>query len=313
MPTFRYSQSYVTRGAGKSVVATAAYYAAENLRQQGRGEAQANAAYQSGENLKASGRAFNFENKAGGVLHKEILAPEGAPEWAGDRQELWNRVDASEVKKNARLARKLVISLPSELSVEQNVALVRDFLKEQFVSQGIIADFAIHAPDHDGDSRHIHAHVLLTRRELRPEGFGKLFRSAEQGAALANDRKAWEGKVNDALERAGVHDRVSADSLYARGIVREPEPVLGDKAIEEERRQKHSKRGTLDERTQKRMREVADIRERNARRAEYDRKGEAHPRNLMEHYWRGRDRWMEQQQAYRPGPRPWQQPFCGRA
>jgi MobA/MobL family len=162
VPNFRYAQSYVTRGGGKNVVATAAYQAAEKLEHHNN-EALANAAYQAGEKHD---RQFNFTNKAGGVLHKEILVPENAPAWAHDREQLWNRVDRAEKKINARLARKLVISMPNELTLEQNVEMLRGFLKYRFVSQGMVADFAVPAPDHDGDVRHVHAHVLLTRREL---------------------------------------------------------------------------------------------------------------------------------------------------
>lgn len=287
MPNYRYAQSYVTRGSG-NVVAAAAYQAAENLHS----EALAHAAYQAGEQ---HGRHFNFTRKAHGVLHKGILAPEGAPEWVHDRQELWNRADAAERRGNARLARKLVISLPGELTPEQNKELLTSFLKDRFVSQGMVADFAIHAPDHDADERHVHAHVLLTRRELSAGGFGKLFREAEQGRALYLDRKALEQQTNRALEQAGVQDRVSADSLYARGIVREPEPVLGDKAVEEQRRGQHSRRGTLDDGTRTRLDRVAAVRMRNQLRAEHDQRGEPHPLWLMQYYWQGRDRWMQRQ------------------
>lgn len=290
MPNFRYAQSYVTRGSGKNVVATAAYQAAEKLEH--KNEALANSAYQAGEK---HGRQFNFANKAGGVLHKEIMAPENAPEWVYGREELWNRVDKAEKKSNARLARKLVISLPNELTLQQNVTMLRGFLQDRFVSQGMVADFAVHAPDHDGDVRHVHAHVLLTRRELTPEGFGKLFREAEQGRALALDRKALEKAINHALDRVGIKERVSAESVYARGIVREPEPVLGDKATEEHRRGKHSRAGTLDERTQRRMDWVAQVRMRNRLRISHDLRGEPHPLWLMRYYWEGRDRWIEKQ------------------
>ncbi|MGE3916741.1 MAG: MobA/MobL family protein [Hyphomicrobiaceae bacterium] len=288
MASFRYSQSYVTRGSGKNVVANAAYNAGENLYS----EALGHAAYQAGER---HGRQFNFENKAAGVLHKEIMTPEHAPDWAHDREQLWNRADGAERKSNARLARKLVMNLPSELNLEQNVELVRGFLEDRFVNQGMVADFAIHAPDHDGDQRHIHCHVLLTRRTLNEHGFGKLFRDAEQGRALYQDRQAWEKNVNLALMRAGKTDRVSADSIHAQGIVREPEPVLGDKAVEEQRRRKHSRQGTLDENTKERMQRVGEVRMRNKLRAELDAKGEAHPRWLMEYYWKSRNDWIERQ------------------
>lgn len=298
MPNFRYSQSYVQRSARKNVVATAAYNAGEKLYDEGWFNAMlANAAYQAGEKLGQNGRTFNFENKARGVLHKEIVAPDGAPSWVYDRQELWNRADQAEKRHDSRLARKLTISLPHELSPEQNIELMRGFIKERFVSQGLVVDFAIHAPDFDANQRHVHCHLLLSRRELMPAGFGKLFRGLEQGKALQADRKAFEQHTNRALERAGIEARVSSDSLYARGIVREPEPVLGDKGTEEMRRKKHSRRGTLDEKTKERIARFAQVRMRNSLRREFDEKGEPHPDWLMRYYWQGRAKWMERQQV----------------
>lgn len=298
MPNFRYSQSYVQRSARKNIVATAAYNAGEKLYDEGWFNAVlANAAYQAGEKLGHEGRTFNFENKAGGVLHKEIMAPADAPAWVHDRQELWNRADQAEMRHDSRLARKLTISLPHELSPEQSIELMRGFIKERFISHGLVVDFALHRPDHDGDRRHLHCHLLLTRRELMPAGFGKLFRGLEQGKTLQADRKAFEQHTNRALERAGVEARVSSDSLYARGIVREPEPVLGDKGTEEMRRKKHSRRGTLDEQTKTRMDRLAQVRMRNALRREFDEKGQPHPDWLMRYYWQGRAKWMERQQA----------------
>ena len=121
------------------------------------------ASYRAGERLKDERRGKWYDYRMHpGILHKEILAPGNAPEWMLDRGQLWNAVEKAEKRKDSQVARSIDIGLMSELSLGQNVELIRGFIQDQFVKQGMIADLAIHAPGPDSDDRNIHAHILLT-------------------------------------------------------------------------------------------------------------------------------------------------------
>ena len=123
------------------------------------------------------------------IEHTEIMVPKDAPEWARDRNSLWNEAERAEKRKDAQLAREIEISLPHELTHEQRVWLVKDFAREAFVRKGYAVDIAIHAPDKESDARNHHAHLMVTRRTL---GAGRLFAdeglAVEQGAAGAMAR-----------------------------------------------------------------------------------------------------------------------------
>ena len=108
----------------------------------------------------------------GGVDHVETLAPANAPAWVQDRAALWNAVEAAETRKNSQVAREIRVALPVELDHGQRVELVREFCQREFVARGMVADIALHAPGREGDDRNHHAHILLTTREIGPEGFG---------------------------------------------------------------------------------------------------------------------------------------------
>ncbi|MFH4013403.1 MobA/MobL family protein, partial [Acinetobacter baumannii] len=98
----------------------------------------------------------------------------------------------------------------------QRVELVRDFAQEQFVDRGMIADIALHAPGRDGDDRNHHAHILLTTREIGPEGFTTKNRDWNKVEVLEGWREAWARDSNIALERAGIEDRVDHRTLEAQ-------------------------------------------------------------------------------------------------
>ena len=107
------------------------------------------------------------------VAHSEILAPEGTPDYLLNRQTLWKKVEESENRKDSQLAWSLVIGMPHELNHQERVELLRGFVQENYVSQGMIADIALHKPDLEksADVRHHHAHVLLTLRKVGKDGF----------------------------------------------------------------------------------------------------------------------------------------------
>ena len=133
-----------------------------------RQSAVAGAAYQSGEKLfsEYDNKTKNYQYKAGEVLAKGILLPLNAPPEYADRQTLWNAVEIAEGQWNAQLARGIIMALPNEIPKDEYEALVRDYCREQFMSRGMIADFAIH----DKGDGNPHAHILLTMRAMDENG-----------------------------------------------------------------------------------------------------------------------------------------------
>ena len=204
MAIYHLSAKIVSRGKGQSVVAAAAYRASESLQDE------------------RYGMTHDYTRKEG-VEHSEILLPEGAPEWMADRQRLWNQVEATEKRKDAQLARELEIGLPLELTHDENVELMRDFVRTHFVAKGMVADFSVH----EDDPNNPHAHVLLTMREVTAEGFGKKVRSWNAKADLLKWREAWAETANEHLARAGHAIRIDHRTLEAQGIELEPGKKIG--------------------------------------------------------------------------------------
>ena len=147
MAIYHCSIKIVSRGKGKSAVAAAAYRSGETLTN------------------NYDGVTHDFTRK-GGIVHTEILLPPHAPPDFADRSALWNSVEKIEKAKNSQLAREIEIALPVELDREKQIQLVREYVKENFVSVGMCADFAIH----DKQDGNPHAHIMLTMRPLEQSG-----------------------------------------------------------------------------------------------------------------------------------------------
>jgi len=224
MADYRFSAQVIKRSEGKSSVASAAYRAAERLMDERTGE------------------AHDYGRK-GGVIHCEVMAPTGTPDWMHNRAQLWNAVEAVERRKDAQLAREVQLSLPHELDQAQRKALLLDFVQEQFVNQGMIADVAMHSPSGGGDDRNHHAHVMLTMREITGDGFGKKNRDWNSPDQLANWREQWAHHQNRELARHGHDVRVDHRSYEAQGVDREPTQHLGPVANDMEKNGKASRIG----------------------------------------------------------------------
>ena len=136
----------ISRGKSKSAVASAAYISCEKLTNEW------------------DGITHDYHNKKG-LLHSQIYLPENVPIELKDRATLWNSVELNEKAINAQLARNFIIALPKELSVEENKKLITDFIKENFVSKGMIVDLAIHNENDEGNNN-IHAHIMTTLRPI---------------------------------------------------------------------------------------------------------------------------------------------------
>jgi Ti-type conjugative transfer relaxase TraA len=204
MAIYHLSAKIVSRESGRSVVAAAAYRAAQSLEEEG------------------SGITHNYTRKEG-VEHSEILAPEGAPDWVYDRSALWNTIEAVEKRKDAQLAREIEVGLPIELDSDQQLALLREYVKREFVARGMVADFSIHRDD----ANNPHAHILLTMRRLTAQGFGLKERSWNERAKLLDWRRGWEEVTNESLAHAGLAVRIDHRSLKAQGLTLEPGRKIG--------------------------------------------------------------------------------------
>ena len=152
MALFHLSVTQTKRSAGQSAIASAAYRAGERLYSEYYGE-------------------YSDYTRKSGVICSDILLPSHAPPEYADRQTLWNAVEKAERGKNAQLAYSFDIALQNEFSLEENIALARQFLLENFVSRGMVVDFAVHQPDReDGGIPNPHFHVLCPIRPIEQNG-----------------------------------------------------------------------------------------------------------------------------------------------
>lgn len=199
--------------------------------------AVAGAAYRSGSVLydRMIDQTHDYQRKRG-IVQSAILAPDQAPEWVYDREELWNRAELAEKRRDAQPAREVRVALPAELSDEQRADLVFRYVQEVFVGAGMVADLSIHRPDRHGDQRNHHAHILLTMRELDGDDFAvRKNRDWNKPALLETWREQWEEYQNRALEEAGSDARVDHRSLEAQGSLHKPTRHLGKDATAMER------------------------------------------------------------------------------
>ena len=147
MAIYHLEAKVVSRGAGRSAVAASAYLSCSRL-------------YNDYDGIQ------HDYTKKQGLVWQQVFLPEYAPQEWQNREKLWNAVEEVETAKDSRLAREFVVALPIELSREQQIELLQDFIREQFISDGMCADAAIH----DTDGHNPHAHILLTARPLDEQG-----------------------------------------------------------------------------------------------------------------------------------------------
>lgn len=221
MAIYHFSAQVISRGKGQSAVASASYRSGERLTDERTGE------------TKYYVREVQPDTM--------ILAPSNSPEWVRDRERLWNEVEQSEKRKDARLAREINIALPRELNNDQQKELIKNYVQEQFVNKGMIADIAIHRDDKENP----HAHVMLTTREISADGFGPKNRDWNKKELLEQWREEWANHANKALEKEGIQERISHLSHEARGLEQLPTVHLGHVAHEMEKRGVRTEKGDL--------------------------------------------------------------------
>jgi len=199
--------------------------------------AVAAAAYRSGEKLidERTGETFDYTRKQS-VLHSEIMTPDNVPDWAAGREKLWNEVEKKERRKDSQVAREVEVALPRELSLEENVELVKEFVQENFVDKGMIADFSIHESEAADGEKNPHAHILLTKRGVTEEGFGLKNIAWDKKEMLAEWRENWANIANSHLENhTDSGEKIDHRTLEAQGIDREPTVHMGKDATALER------------------------------------------------------------------------------
>ncbi|MBY3238381.1 Ti-type conjugative transfer relaxase TraA [Rhizobium laguerreae] len=221
----------ISRGVGRSIVSAAAYrHRARMMDEQ-------------------AGTSFSYRGGRAELVHEELALPTQIPEWlrtaidgrtvAAASEALWNAVDAFEKRADAQLARELIIALPEELTRAENIALVREFVRDNLTSKGMVADWVYH--DKDGNP---HIHLMTALRPLTQEGFGrkKVAVTGEDGAPLrvvtpdrpkgrivskawAGDKEtmkawkiAWAETANRHLALAGHEIRIDGRSYAEQGL-----------------------------------------------------------------------------------------------
>jgi Ti-type conjugative transfer relaxase TraA len=193
--------------------------------------AVASAAYRSGSRLRDErlDRSHDFSSKRG-VVHSEVLLPENAPEAWGDRERLWNDVEAFEVRKDAQLAREVEFAIPREMTQAQGIELARDFAQSEFVGLGMIADLNVHWDIGEDGMPKPHVHVMLTMRALDENGFGPKMRDWNRTEMVERWRERWAELANERLAELDIDARIDHRSLEAQGIALEPQSQIGASA-----------------------------------------------------------------------------------
>ena len=221
MAIFHLSVKTVSRSAGRSATAAAAYRAGCKITDERTGE-------------------IHDYTRKGGVESAAVILPDNAPEWARDRAQLWNAAEQAEKRKNSTVAREFEIALPAELSPAEREKLAHDFTRELVNRHGMAADVAIHAPGKEGDNRNHHAHILLTTRRLGPDGLGEKTRELDDQKTGKELVKQWRERFatlqNERLREAGHAVQVDHRSHAERGLEAEPTRHLGPTASAIERR-----------------------------------------------------------------------------
>ncbi|MBI9109520.1 MAG: MobA/MobL family protein [Spirochaetales bacterium] len=187
--------------------------------------AVAAAAYRAGVELvdERTGEVKDFTRKER-VDFSEIAAPTNAPEWVKDRQRLWNEVEKVENQEKSQLARDFDAGLPTALNLEEQKTIVREFVADNFTKHGMIADWSIH----DSAGKNPHVHMMVTMREVGPEGWSKTKdRELNKKKYIFEQREAWAKTTNKQLERAGLNIRIDHRTLEAQGIDRTPTIHMG--------------------------------------------------------------------------------------
>ena len=195
----------ISRGKGRSVTKLANYITSEKLYDR----------YADG----------TYYHRRRDILYREIFLPDNAPPEFHDLQHLCDAIEAAEVRYDARTAREFKGSLPNELSVRDQIQIVRMYVNKNFVDNRLCAIVAIHEGRNlnDPSKNNPHAHIIVPTRTVGPDGFSrKKDREHDKRQYISIWREQWALVQNAAYERNGLDLRISHESLEVQGIEREP-------------------------------------------------------------------------------------------
>jgi hypothetical protein len=218
----------VSRSAGRSVVAAAAYRLGERLHDE------------------VHDITHDYTRKRG-VEATFTIAPEGSPAWVHEPEKLWNAAERAEKRINSTVGREIELALPSFLSPEERQHITERFAGKLVDRYKVAVSVAIHEPGRGGDRRNYHAHILFTTREMTRDGLGRKTRILDDRATGRREvvklRELAANIINEALAAANSDIRVDHRSFEDRGIEREGTIHLGPKASGQERRGERTRAG----------------------------------------------------------------------
>lgn len=230
MAIYHFQMKTLSRSAGRSATAAAAYRSGQKIEDE------------------RTGQTFDYSRRTG-VLLAEVITPDGRPL---DRAQLWNAAETAEKRCNSVVAREFVVALPHELSREQQTELVKGYAQGLSERTGWAVDVAIHEPGRAGDLRNVHAHLLCTTRiiERDPAGCPLMKRKTREwdirssgSELLCYERSEWERCVNQSLENANRIERVDGRSHAEKQTGLEPQIHLGPTVMAMERQGISTERG----------------------------------------------------------------------
>jgi MobA/MobL family len=259
MAIYHYSLKTINRSTGRSSVAAAAYRSGEKLVDE------------------RTGNIYDYTRRDG-VLHAEVFLPDGQ---TVGREELWNLAETAEKRKDAKVAREIVVALPHELDFLDQVSVVREYAQGLSRRTGWAVDIAVHAPGREGDQRNTHAHILCTTRKIERDETGQLVMGAKTrdwdviatGKDLVMaERKEWERQVNRYLDIAQSKTRVDCRSYEAQGKTEQiPQIHLGVSACQMERKGIETERGKRNRDAAEHNRNIVDLKQKRDEREEVER------------------------------------------
>lgn len=255
MALYHFHVDQVKRSEGRSAVASAAYRAGEKLHNLWDGET-------------------HDYTKKGGVVFTEIMLPPNVPEHFSDRSTLWNDLEQFEKRGDAQLAYSFDIAMQNEFTLEENIEFARQFVREQFLSAGMIVDFAFHLPGKDeNDIPNPHFHVLVPIRPLNEDGtWGakqhRVYNLDENGQRIKKEngqwdfvavpttdwgrpetlqkwRKEWAKFINSKFEEKGLDCRIDHRSYVDQGLDLLPTVHEGPQVRKMEKRGIRTEKGDL--------------------------------------------------------------------
>ncbi|MDB6085469.1 MAG: hypothetical protein JWN43_3350, partial [Gammaproteobacteria bacterium] len=241
MATYFLRARHLSRGRGARATQAAAYRAGERIRDE------------------RTSAVYDYTDRRD-VAYKEVVLPADLAgradmAWTQDRTTLWNAMEHAGLRRNSRVGREWLVFLPPELTPDQRTRLVRGFASELADKYRCAIDATIHQPRPTADPRNCHAHLLMTTREVTPDGLGSRItlelggrERHLRGLGPSRDeylsiRERWAHVTNEALREAGLAVRVDHRSLERQAIDREPVPTVPEKVLYAERQQGRSAAG----------------------------------------------------------------------